>query len=983
MVVPSFSITFASDLTQKHKNMKRICLLVAALLLTLASGCCRYQSVKGDPLDTKIYQLDNGLKVYMTVNKDQPRIQTFIAVKVGGKNDPSDNTGLAHYLEHMMFKGSEQFGTSDYEAEKPMLAAVDSLFEVYRTQTDPAVRAAIYHQIDSISYEASKIDIPNEYDKLMSIIGSDGSNAFTSNDVTCYTEDIPANQIENWARIEADRFKNCVFRGFHTELEAVYEEKNMGLVDDQEKALDALDSMLFRNHPYGTQTVIGTQDHLKNPSLRTIRSHKDTYYVPNNVAICLSGDFEPNEMVAVIEKYFGDWKPNPDLPVFEIKPEEPAAEPMVKDVVGEEAEFVMLGWRTPGDRTTESEVAEVVGDLLYNGMAGLIDLDLNQRQKVLGSYIFPYGRVDYGTFIAVGMPKEGQPLTEVKDLLAGEVNKIVKGEFSDTLLLSVINNRRLQRMRSLESNRNRAMEYVNAFISDTPWKVYVGKDERIARLTKADVVAWAEKYLTADRMAVVYKHIGKDNSIKKIEAPKITPIVTNREMQSDFLKEIAANEVAPIAPVFLDYGKDLSVSELKGQPFLYKKNIQNEITSVTYRYDRGKSDDPALDLAADYIQYLGTPEMSAEQIASKLYELACEFNIRVGANATLITVTGLSENIGKACGIVENLLGGAVADDGILEGLKADLIKARADSKMNMQACNSALRTYIMYGPEFIRKTTLSNEAVMALTSGELLGKMKEFAGYAHRILYYGPDTEAAAKSLIADAHPVAPSPAKLVSLRPAALETPSAAVYIAPYKSRQFNYMQYSCRGEKLSTEDDAAIALFNEYFGGGMNAIVFQEMRESRALAYSAGAWLGEPQFKEDNYTFRAMIGSQNDKLQKAVEAFDGIINDLPQAEANLDIARSAIEARIRTERHTGAHVLYQYIADEELGVTENRDKAVFEKIGSLTMDDLLATHAKWIKDRTYVYAITGDPEDMDLNFLKTLGPVKTLTLEEIFGY
>ena len=962
--------------------MKRIFLLAAALV-TLSTGCSRFETVSGDPLETKIYQLDNGLKVYMTVNKDQPRIQTYIAVKVGGKNDPADNTGLAHYLEHMMFKGTEQFGTSGYEAEKPMLAAVDSLFEVYRTKTDPAERAAIYHQIDSISYEASKLAIPNEYDKLMSIIGSDGSNAFTSNDVTCYTEDIPANQVENWARIEADRFKNCVFRGFHTELEAVYEEKNMGLVDDQEKALDALDSMLFRNHPYGTQTVIGTQDHLKNPSLRTIRSHKDTYYVPNNVAICLSGDFDPSEMVAVIEKYFGDWKPNPSLPAFEIKPEEPASEPMVKDVLGEEAEFVMLGWRTPGDRTTEGEIADVVGDLLYNGMAGLVDLDLNQRQKVLASYIFPYGRVDYGTFIAVGMPKEGQPLTEVKDLLAGEVNKIVKGEFSDTLLLSVINNRRLQRMRSLESNRNRAMEFVNAFISDTPWKVYVGKDDRIARLTKADIVAWAEKYLNADQMAVVYKHIGKDNSIKKIEAPKITPIVTNREMQSDFLKEISASEVAPIGPVFLDYSKDLSVSTLKGQPFLYKENIKNEIAAVTYRYNLGKSDDPALELAADYIQYLGTPEMSAEQIASKLYELACEFNIRVGANATTVTVSGLNENIGEACKIVEDLLQNAVADEDILTGLKMDLVKARQDNKMNMSACNSALRTYIMYGPEFIKKTTLTNDAMMQLTSGELLGKMKDFAGYAHRILYYGPDSEKDAKALVGEVHAVAEAPKELVSLRPAATETPSAAVFIAPYKSRQFNYMQYSCRGEKLSIEDDAPIALFNEYFGGGMNAIVFQEMRESRALAYSAGAWLGEPQFKDDNYTFRAMIGSQNDKLQKAVEAFDGIINELPQAEANLDIARSAIEARIRTERHTGANVLYQYIADEELGVTQNRDKLIFEKIGSLTMDDLLATHAKWIKGRTYVFAITGDPDDLDLNFLKKLGPVKTLTLEEIFGY
>ena len=237
--------------------MKKL-LLLAALAAVAASCGPKYETVKGDPLGTKIYTLKNGLTVYMSVNKDEPRIQTLMPVRAGGKDDPADNTGLAHYLEHMMFKGTEQFGTQDYEAEKPLLASIDSLFEVYRTLTDPQARLDLYHQIDSISYEASKIAIPNEYDKLMSIIGSRGSNAYTSDDVTCYVEEIPSNQVENWAKIQADRFKNCVFRGFHTELEAVYEEKNMGLTDDTEKTFDALNSMLVPNHPYGTQTVIGT-----------------------------------------------------------------------------------------------------------------------------------------------------------------------------------------------------------------------------------------------------------------------------------------------------------------------------------------------------------------------------------------------------------------------------------------------------------------------------------------------------------------------------------------------------------------------------------------------------------------------------------------------------------------------------------------------------------------------------------------------------
>ena len=244
--------------------MKKLLFLavVVAAMLTAACSKYKYETVQGDPLKTRIYTLPNGLKVYMSVNPETPRIQTYIAVKVGGKNDPAETTGLAHYFEHLMFKGTEQFGTSDYAAEKPLLDQIEALFETYRKTTDEAERAAIYRRIDSVSYEASKIAIPNEYDKLMSTIGANGTNAYTSQDMTVYVEDIPSNQVDNWARIQADRFRNPIIRGFHTELETVYEEKNMSLTRDSRKVWEALDAALFPHHPYGTQTVLGTQEQI-------------------------------------------------------------------------------------------------------------------------------------------------------------------------------------------------------------------------------------------------------------------------------------------------------------------------------------------------------------------------------------------------------------------------------------------------------------------------------------------------------------------------------------------------------------------------------------------------------------------------------------------------------------------------------------------------------------------------------------------------
>ena len=961
--------------------MKKFLILVAFAAVAVACGP-KYETVKGDPLEAKIYTLKNGLKVYMTVNKDEPRIQANIAVRAGGKDDPADNTGLAHYLEHMMFKGSQQFGTQDYAAEKPLLEAIDSLFEVYRTLTDPQERLDLYHQIDSISYEASKIAIPNEYDKLMSIIGSEGSNAYTSDDVTCYIEEIPSNQIENWAKIEADRFMNCVFRGFHTELEAVYEEKNMSLTDDSEKAFDAINSLLFPNHPYGTQTVIGTQEHLKNPSLKAIRKQKDTYYVPNNVAICLSGDFDPDEMVKVIKKYFGEWKPNKNLPAKTVKPEDPITAPKEKEILGYEAEFVLMGWPTPGATTVDSEITDIVASVLYNGQAGLVDLDVIQNQAILDGGIMPYTRKDHGTLLIEGLPKEGQTLEEVRDILLAEVAKLRDGDFSEELVEAAKANYKLGQMRRLESNRSRAGLLVNAFINEVPWKTAASQMDRISKITKADVVDFAQKYLGANGYVVAYKRMGEDTSIKKIDAPRITPIVTNRDKQSAFLVDISNSEVAPIEPVFVDYDRDMTVSEWNGLQLLYKKNEKNDIAQLSFRYDRGSDNDPKLSLASDYIDYLGTAERSAADFASAMYGLACSYSLQVGGNTSNINVGGLGENIAKALPMVEDLLRNAQADEEVLTQLKMDLIRSRMDNKKNQRACNSALQNYVMYGPEYIKARTLTNAAVAGLSSDDLLGSVKDLIGKQHKILYYGPASLDEVKEMLSAAHP-AEGLEPLQKTYAVKNLTPVSMVVMAPYQSRQFYYMQFSDRGENLDLSQDPYIDLFNEYYGGGMNAIVFQEMRESRALAYSAGAYLNGPSFKDDTYAFRATIASQNDKLQKAVEGFDEIIETLPEAPENLDIAKASILGRLRTQRTTGSSVLYSYLQAQELGLTEPRDKQVFEKVGDLTMDDLLATHAKWIKDRTYVYAILGDAADMDMAFLKTLGPVKQVTLEEIFGY
>jgi predicted Zn-dependent peptidase len=224
-----------------------------------------YEYVSNDPSNTRVYTLDNGLKVYLSVYKEEPRIMTFIPVKAGGKNDPANSTGLAHYLEHMLFKGSADYGTKDWEKEKPLIDEIERLFEEYRTLDDPEERKAHYAKIDKVSKEASEYAVANEYDKMCAYLGYTMTNAYTTEDRTVYMNNIPSNQLENFLDIESNRFQIIVNRLFHTELETVYEEKNRSLDNDYWKAFEAMHKEIFPNHKYGTQTVIGTIEHLKNP----------------------------------------------------------------------------------------------------------------------------------------------------------------------------------------------------------------------------------------------------------------------------------------------------------------------------------------------------------------------------------------------------------------------------------------------------------------------------------------------------------------------------------------------------------------------------------------------------------------------------------------------------------------------------------------------------------------------------------------------
>ena len=931
---------------------------------------------------------DNGLKVYMSVNKDEPRIQTYIAVRVGGKNDPAETTGLAHYFEHLMFKGTTNFGTQNYEAEKPLLDQIEQQFEVYRKTTDEAERKAIYHVIDSLSYEASKLAIPNEYDKLMAAIGANGTNAYTSFDVTCYTEDIPANQVEEWAKVQADRFQNCVIRGFHTELETVYEEKNMSLTQDSRKVYEATLSALFPHHPYGSQTVLGTQEHLKNPSITNIKNYYKTWYVPNNMAICLSGDFDPDQMIATLDKHFGSLQPNPNLPVLDLPKEEPITAPIVREVLGPDAENVTLAWRLPAASDPDAELMQVVGQILYNGQAGLIDLDLTQQQKTLSAYAYPSLMADYGTFVMAGRPKAGQTLDEVKDLLLAEVKKLREGDFDDALLEATVNNFKLYQQYQLQSNAGRADWFVQSFVNGTDWANEVSQLDRASKVTKEQVVALANKYLGDNNYALIYKRQGKDPNEKKIDKPQITPIAMNRDTASAFLRQIQeeAAAAAPIEPVFLDYAKDLTQLTAKdgALPVLYKQNTKDDIFQLVYLFDMGIEQDRYLGMAARYLEYLGTSDLTPEQVKQEFYRMACGFGVSSGTRRTYVTLSGLNEYLPQAIALFEKLLADAQVNPQAWSNLVADQLKARQDAKLNQSSNFSRLMQYVFYGPK-ATQVQLTEAELKAVNPQALVDRIHGLNTYKHRILYYGPSTSDELLAVIdrehhtADALKDIPAPDFRLTLQ----QTPETRIYVAPYDAKNLYMMQYSNRGEKFDPASEPRRQLYGEYFGGGMNSIVFQEMRESRGLAYSAWAGLNSPGYLDENYYFVSQIATQSDKLMDAVNTFNDIINDMPLSENAFRLAKEGMLTRLRTDRVNGASVIWNYLDAQDLGLTEDRRIRLYNELQSLTLDDVAAFQQKWVKGRTYTYGILGNKKDLDMEALRKLGPVTELTTEEIFGY
>ncbi len=953
-------------------------------LKTGESSGYAYEYVTNDPLKIRIYTLENGLKVYLSQYNIEPRIQTQIAVKAGGKNDPADNTGLAHYLEHIMFKGTSDFGTLNWDKESVYLDSIENMFAHYATLSDSLQRVGYYKQIDKVSNEASKFAIANEYDKMVSGIGAQGTNAYTTEDRTVYINDIPANQLENWLQIEGNRFRKIVPRLFHTELEAVYEEKNRSLDNDYWKTYESLYAGMFPKHQYGTQTVIGTIDHLKNPSITAIKKYFNTYYRPNNVAICLSGDLDYDKTIAMIDKYFGDWQPNNDLTTLTPIEEDPITKPEIKEVYGPDAEWVYLGFRFKGRSSDDFKLLTLTDMILANSQAGLIDLNLRQEQRVLQPECYVDYLNDYCIHTFTGRPREGQTLDEVKNLLLEQIELVKKGEFEDWLLEAVVNDLKKSKIEESENNWARSNDLVISFTSNLLWQNFVSEIDDMRKFTKADVMKFASEHYK-DNYVAVYKRTGKDTNTQQVYKPSITKVALNKEDKSAFHESLSTNEVEKLKAVFVDYEKDIQKLKMnKDIEVLFTPNTVNDLFYLYYLSDVGSNNDPRMKVAVDYLQYVGTDEMSAEDFNKEFYKIGCDFGVWAAENQTYVYLTGLHENMEKATQLFEKLLANAKADDEALKKMIDGDFKKRDDIKKNKSAILfQGLMSYGLYGAKSPATNVLSNKQLREIKAEELIDIIKEFTKTEHRVLYYGPGDGQQLISMLNRQH-ILPEQLKPVA-EPVKFDMPDVKkpnVYWVNYDMVQEEIL-FLTKGETFDKNRIPISRMFNEYFGGSMSSPVFQELREAQGLAYAAFAYYGPANRPTDNDLFYAYIGTQADKQAEAMSAMKKLMDDFPKTENGLAIARNAILNNIESERITKTGILFNYESARRMGVDYDIRKDVYEKVPQFTMDDLTRFQQEYIKGKNFNIVLIGDKSKINFKELQRYGNVQELSLDEIFGY
>jgi predicted Zn-dependent peptidase len=925
----------------------------------------------------RVHTLDNGLRVYLSENHEEPWVSCRIAVRAGAAQEPPDATGLAHYLEHMLAnKGTRSLGTRDALAEQRHLDRLRELYEQLREATGEA-RTRLLAEIDEENQAANRWAIANELKQIYGLLGARELNAFTSHDRTVYVVDVPSNRLHAWARLEGNRFAEPVFRGFPTELETIVEEKNRALDNPGRVLAMAANPLLWSEHPYA-RDVLGKVEHLLAPSIAQTERFFSTWYVPNNMAVVLAGDFDPDVALSLIERHFGDLRSSP-LPAHEAPVAAALRGQQSVEVVHRGDEEVQLIWRTVPRMHADADALMLADMMLDNNSTGLLDTRLEQRQKVRAAGAYPSLRVQGGTATVWGRPRIDQSLDEVEALLREQVQALRNGEFAQTDLDDLIANFEVAELRKLESNDARASVMLDAFMFGREWDDVRNRLARLASIDREQVVETARRWL-GDELVVARRREGEP-PISRIPSFGLRELKLDNDSRSSLFDEVRTMPASKLELQVLRDGVDFECTRTRAGLLYRTPNPNNDLVQLTMRVHFGSAHDPVLGKALDLWARAGVGELDLEGYRRALFGLAAAVSLDCGRQQTDMTVAGRAPVIASVLALVRERLRAPVLTEHERERWAADVVGKRKQRRETSDFKFSTLRQWALRGINSPYLTeSLSSDEVLALPLDALREAPGKLLGLEQVLVYAGPHDRATIIEMLDLDRSVVPEPAYApVCYDP--LTGPR--VFVVHHEAAQTK-IGLLIPSEGYDTERSSEYRVLHEYLGGSAG-LVFQEIRESRGLAYAAhGGHTAGGRIGDQNLIW-ASLASRPDRSAEAAEVLLGLFRELPDRSMHTQRFERALGSAI--ERLLSSRVRFRghgFAAESWRlrGLDHDPRPEILAALERFTIDDLRA-FVQPLATAGLALVVVGDTAHMDMPALALLGELEMRTLDELVVY
>ncbi|MFD0797503.1 M16 family metallopeptidase [Maribacter chungangensis] len=928
-------------------------------------------------LKLESYELENGLKVYLNQDTEASTIYGSVWVNAGGKDDPADATGIAHYLEHMLFKGTQMLGTQDFEAEKPHLDKIRELYDELAEESEENKKTAIQQEINAEERKASEFAIPNEFDRLIKSIGSTAVNATTSNDYTNYYNIFPPNQLAKWLDIYAHRFKKPVFRLFQSELEAVYEEKNRAGDDLQRRIYEKFNSYIYGNHPYNTQTVLGSVEHLKNPSLKKMYAFFQTYYVPNNMALVLSGNFDSNEVKPLIAAAFGQLVRGPE-PDFNTRKLNSFKGREVQKVRMTPIKVGFMGYKLVPFGHKDRAALEVVGQMMSNSNeTGFLDIWNSENKALYAGGEQEFLEEDGSAFIFFVPKIFGKSLKHYEEEIQASFRSIANGEFEDTYFEAIKNGMYREYSRSLEDLEIRS-DYIGlSFIYDMNPDELLSYSKNIKELTKEDIQKAADTYFGEDYFTLQSRTgFPKKTKLKK---PAYKPITARTEETSLYAKAFEQLPEQVLSPSFIDVDKDVKVID---EYLYYTKNPQNDIFTFRATIAKGILEDllyPELALA---MNNSGTSTYTANELKNKFARLGANFSFTANYNSFDVNLTGIDKNFKESVLLLEHLLTHFKPDDKTIDYLANQRKTSNKLAKNDPSTAGRMLYVYGLFGENSGYLNRMSAKQLKKLDPERLLSASKNLLKNGFNSIHYvGGQTPKESIGLIASKNMFKKNQTDSYTFQEAN-RVNETTFYVVHDKKAIQSYVYYVVNGEALNKEHDFKKEAFNAYYTNGLSGLLFQEVREFRSLAYAVGGNYINPLYEPTKKGRLVLFtGSQADKTADAVNVVMDLLNDMPTYEERLPSLKNGLllEASSNRPNFRQLSTTVENFLNTEYESDPN--ELNYAKFPDLTFEDIQSFYETNVKGKPAVITIYGDTSEFELEQLRKYGNVIELKITDIW--